>query len=276
MVIDENTKVIGRFHTKPSARGLNIYNPFFGEVGVNAVYVLFYDEEVKKLVDGFKNLNLFAAITAGFESNADLPTFLDEIDDTAKYVGRVGFIKNDGGKLNGFYQGGAGMYRTLLQVSKIDGAKIAIVGAGNVSKGLINEISRKGHNCHIDIYNRDINKANKIKNKFEFVENTFGLNDFGNKKYDVLVNLTDIGGSEEDKLFNENNVSYFDAVVDVTFEKENTNLIEISKKLGKKHATGWDMFANQGLVILEELFNKDFEFDIFKKHVVNGLTSVVK
>lgn len=276
MIIDENTKVIGRFHTKPSARGLNIYNPFFEEVGVNAVYILFCDEEVKKLVDGFKNLNLFAAITAGFESNADLPKFLDEIDDTAKYVGRVGFIKNDGSKLKGFYQGGAGMYRTLLQVSKIDGTKIAIVGAGNVSKGLINEISRKGHNCQIDIYNRDVDKANQIKNKFEFVENTFGLNDFGNKKYDVLINLTDIGGSEEDKLFNENNVSYFDAVVDVTFEKENTNLIEISKKLGKKHATGWDMFANQGLVILEELFNKDFEFDIFKKHVVNGLTSVVK
>ena len=52
MKIDENTKIIGRFHTKPSPRGLNIYNPFFEEAGINAVYLLFYNPDPKILVEG--------------------------------------------------------------------------------------------------------------------------------------------------------------------------------------------------------------------------------
>lgn len=276
MVIDENTKVIGRFHTKLSGRGLNIYNPFFEEVGVNAIYVLFYNENPKLLVDGFKNLNLFSAITAGFESNEELPKLLDKVGDEAKYIGKIGYIKNENGKLVGHTQGGEGMYKTLLQVSNIDNTKIAIVGAGNITRGLIYCLNKNNHKCKIDLYNRNIKKAELIKKDFKFIENVYRLEDFGNRKYDVLLNLTDLGGSEEDTLYNEQNVSRFDSIVDVTFEKENTNLINIAKKLNKKYATGWDMFTNQGLVILKNLFDKDFEFDIFKKHVVNGLTNVVK
>lgn len=276
MMIDENTKVIGRFHTKQSGRGLNIYNPFFEEVGVNAIYVLFYNEDPRSLIDGFKNLNLFSAITAGFESNDELPKLLDEVGDEAKYLGKIGYIKNENGKLVGHAQGGEGMYKTLLQVTNIDNTNIAIVGAGNIAKGLIYCINKNNHKCSVDIYNRNIDNANSLKDKFSFVENVYELNKFGDKKYDVLLNLTDLGGSEEDNLFNEQNVSMFDSVVDVTFEKENTNLVDIAKKLNKKYATGWDMFTNQGLVILKDLFDKDFEFNIFKKHVVNGLSSVVK
>lgn len=276
MIIDENTKVIARFHTKPSARGLNIYNPFFEEVGINAIYVLFYNEDPKKLVDGFKNLNLFSAITAGFESNEELPKLLDGMGDEAKYVGKIGFIKNENGKLIGHSQGGEGMYKTLLQVSNIDNSSIAIVGAGNIAKGLMYYIGKNNHNCKVDLYNRNIQNAKLIKDNFKIVEQVYDLKEFGNKKYDVLLNLTDIGGSEDDTLFNKQNVSMFNAIVDVTFERENTNLITIAKKLNKKYATGWDMFTNQGLVILKSLFDKDFDFEVFRKHVVFGLSSIVK
>lgn len=276
MVIDENTKVIARFHTKASGRGLNIYNPFFEEIGLNAIYVLFYNEDPKKLVDGFKNLNLFSAITAGFESNEDLPKLLSSVSGEAKYVGKIGYIKNEEGKLIGYFQNGKGMYKTLLQVSSINNSNIAIVGAGNITKGLVYQIKENNNNCRIDLYNRDVRKAELIKKDFKFIENVYDLKEFGSKSYDVLLNLTDLGGSETDTLFNEQNVSKFNSVVDVTFEKENTNLIDIAKKLGKKYATGWDMFTNQGLVILKDLFGEDFDFNIFKKHVVNGLSSVVK
>jgi shikimate 5-dehydrogenase len=64
-------------------------------------------------------------------------------------------------------------------------------------------------------------------------------------------------------------------VVDVTFEKENTNLVSIAKKLGLFVATGWDMFTYQGQVCLEGILKEKVDFNILKKHVVAGLSVIV-
>lgn len=276
MKIDENTKVIGRFHTKVSPRGLNIYNPYFEETGTNAVYLLFYNQDPKVLVDGLRKLNLAGAITAGFESDTVLPTLLDELDENSKYIGKIGYLTYANNKVVGHTQGGQGMFKTIRSVSPISNQKIVIVGAGNICKGLLFEIKKEGLDCEIHIYNRDQSKAKKLQNDFSFIKSISELSQLSQSSGDVLVNLTDVGGSEPDNIFNKELIKRFKAVVDVTFETENTNLITLSKSLGLTVATGWDMFANQGLVCLEGILNKKVDFNILKKHVVTGLSEVVK
>lgn len=276
MKIDENTKVIGRFHTKVSPRGLNIYNPYFEETGTNAVYLLFYNEDPKVLVDGMRKLKLAGAITAGFESDTVLPTLLDELDENSKYIGRLGYLTYDNDKVIGHTQGGQGMFKTIKSVSPITNQKIVIVGAGNICKGLLFEIKKAGLDCKAQIYNRDLLKAKILQNDYPFVKSVSELSQLNQANGDVLVNLTDIGGSVTDTVFTEEIIKKFKAVVDVTFEKENTNLVTLSKKLGLPTATGWDMFTYQGQVCLEGILKEKVDFNILKKHVVAGLSEVVK
>lgn len=276
-MVDEHTKIIGRFHTIASPRGLNIYNPFFEEAKINALYLLFFNPDPKFLVNGLRQLNLTGAITAGFESDARLPSLLDELDDVTKYVGKVGFIKNNNGILKGYTQSGDGMLKTIEKTSDITNKKIVIVGAGNVTKSLLYKISKYSHQPkEIELYNRTIGKAEKLKNDFTFVKKVSLLDKLTEAEGDILVNLTKIGGSQPDTIFNEKLVGNFNSIVDVTFETENTNLIQLAKKLNKKYATGWDMFTYQGLVIMETLLEISIDASLLKKHVAAGLSEVIK
>lgn len=276
-MIDGNTKIIGRFHTIASPRGLNIYNPFFIEAKINALYLLFFNSDPKPLVDGLKNLRLAGAITAGFESESRLPLLLDELDESTKYVGRVGFIKNKNGKLKGYTQSGEGMLKTIEKTGSLANKKIVIVGAGNVAKALLYKISNYSRKPKaVEVYNRTVDKAEKLKSEFGFIKRAASLDELAQAKGDVLVNLTKMGGKQPDTLFNTKVVGSFNSIIDVTFETENTNLIQLAKKLNRNYATGWDMFTYQGLVVLETLLETPIDPTILRKHVVKGLSEVVK
>lgn len=275
MIINENTKIIGRFHKIQSPRGLNIYNPFFEEVGLNALYILFYDQDPKVLINGFKSFKLDGAITAGFESDEKLPKLLDGVDEISKYVGKVGYLTRDDSKVIGHYQCGLGMLNTIKKLDEPNGIQIHIIGAGVVARGLLVEIEKEGLKPEIIVYNRDLDKAKQLKDRFDFVKKVNSFEEINSAEGDMFVNLTDIGGSVVDYGFDKNVIKRFKSVVDVTFERENTELIKTAKELNIKHATGWDMFTNQGLVILEGIFKQKFDFETFKKHVVNGLSETV-
>lgn len=277
MQINENTRYIARLHTKPSPRGLNIYNPFFEEAGLNTLYVLHYDEDPKPLVRGLRDLKFIGGISAGFESNIELPTLLDELDPVSKFVQRVGYIKNANGKLTGYSQGGEGLLRAIQEKCNINNKEVVIVGAGTVSEGLLFNIQEKGLKpTKITLLNRTVEKAEELAKSLNLEIIVKPLSELANTKGDVLVNITDIGGSEEDILYTEAIVQEFSCISDVTFEKEDTNLLNIAKKLNKITASGWDMFTHQGLVILENLFEQKMDVDMFRKHVRKGLSTVVK
>lgn len=276
MKIDENTKVIGRFHTKASPRGLNIYNPYFEETGTNAVYLLFHNEDPKVLIGGMRKLNLVGAITAGFESDTVLPTLLDELDENSKYIRKIGYVTYENDKIVGHTQGGQGMFKTIKDVSPIANQKLVIVGAGNICKGLLFEIKKAELDCEIQIYNRDLSKAKLLQSDYHFVKVVTELSQISQASGDVLINLSDIGGREKDMVFTEEIIKNFKAVVDVTFETENTNLVTLAKKLGLRVATGWDMFTHQGQVCLEGILKEKIDFNILKKHVIAGLSENVK
>lgn len=276
MQIDENTKYIARLHKKPSPRGLNIYNPFFEEVNLNALYLLFYNENTKPLLDGLRNLDFLGAITAGFESGSDLPNQLDGLDPISKFVGKVGYIKNVNGKLTGYLQSGEGLLRSIQTVTKLDDKDIVIVGAGNVSKTLLYVLSQKGIKPRsITLLNRDVKKSENLASSLDLKISVKPFEEINSVSGDLLVNITDIGGSEVDTVYTSDIVNKFSSISDVTFETENTNLVNLGKQLNKTVSTGWDMFTYQGAVILETLFEKQIDATLLKKHVVNGLSSVV-
>ena len=276
MIHDGNTKIIARLHKQFSPRVLNIYNPYFEETGLNAAFLLFYNPDPKPLVAGIKNLNISGAVTVGFETDAQFAKLVDEYDESSTVVKRVGFIKNITGKLRGYYQGGLGQLLSIESQTSIKNKDLVIVGAGNVVRSLLWEISlRKKFPKSVVVINRTPEKLKDFDN-YKFVKQTGGLDLLIKLSGDVLVNATHLGVREPDTLFTGEIVDKFKIISDVTFEKEDSNLILLAKKLGKKYSTGWDMFTYQGLVVLETILDTKIDPKILKKHVISGLSEVVK
>src|SRR4030067_799127 len=159
----------------------------------------------------------------------------------------------------------------------VDGIKnLNFSGAVNVVKSLLSEISKLANlPKSVIVLNRTISKLEEF-NKYNFVKEVGEIKDISSIRGDVLINATHLGGSVVDNIFTEKVVRNFNAVSDVTFETEDTNLITIARKLKKKNATGWDMFTYQGLVVLETILDIKIDPQILKRHVIAGLSQTVK
>lgn len=276
MKIDENTKIIARFCADFSPRTLNIYNPFFQDNNINALYVLFYDQDPAKLISSMRSLRFAGATLAGFKTGS-VPPLLDGLDAISQYINKVGCIKNVDGRLIGSTQGGEGLYRTINAAGSIENKELVIVGSGNMTKAFLYFLkSQKSKPKKITLVNRTVEKATVLANEYEIVTEVKSLDELGSTRGDILVNSSHIGGSVEDAVYNKEIVANFKTLVDVTFEKEDTKLITLGKNMGKTVATGWDMFTAQGQISLENILDIKIDFTQLKKYVVKGLTETVK
>lgn len=273
---DQDTKYIARLHKKASPRGLNIYNPFFEEAGINAIYMLHYNEDPKPLIEGMRNLSYLGGIAAGYENDKEFAALLDELDPISTMLGKVGFVKNIDGKLVGSYQGGIGLLNSIREKYDLTNKDIAIVGAGTVATAMLHQIKQDGIKPKsVTVLNRSVENAEKLGEMNDLVRAVKSIDEISNVQGDILINITDIGGSEPDNLYTEQIVEKFEMVSDVTFEREDTNLLNLAQKLGKSRSTGWDMFSHQAIVILESLFEEKMDVELFRKFVRKGLSEVV-
>ncbi len=277
MIIDGETKILARFHTKLSPRGLNIYNPYFEENNVNAAYLLFFNPEPEPLITAMRNLNFAGAVAVGFETNPKLPPLIDELDDIAKYVSRVGFIINKNGKLVGSNQGGEGLLLSVEKNGSIKNKRVVIVGGGNVAKGLLYNISKKyiGSLPEVILVNRTLEKIEILRLDFPMVKDTLPLDALAKVSGDFLINATTIGGGVDDTFYTKEIVNKYSHISDVTFEKENTNLINLAQETGKQFSTGWDMFTYQGQIVLEKVLDIHIDTNKLKTCVIKGLSETV-
>lgn len=273
MNIDENTKFIARLHRKVSPRTLNVYNPFFQDKGINAVYGLFYDTDVKKLVDGVRNLGFAGALTPGFEVDPNLANYLDELDETAKISGHVSHIKNIGGKLVGAFGAGKGLYRAIVKEYDLNGKNVVVVGSGTVCKTFLFEALKVNTKFQtLKVFSRDINKIHSKLDDLSLSFEAYELSELKNYSGDILINISDIGGSVEDTLFTKEIVGKYNMIVDITFEVEYTNLLNIAKSLGKEYITGWKTFTHSGALNLSDVLGIQIDPEELDPYVVKGLT----
>ncbi len=274
MNINKDTKLIARFHTEDNGTGLNIYNPYFDAVGLNAVYVLFKNQQPEPLVDGMRKLQITGAITAGFEHDPVMPTLVDERSEAVELAERIGIIASRDGKLYAHYQGGEGLLSAIAEKTDINSKHIVIVGAGTVAKTLILALEQSTHQpASVVVVNRTPEHAQSIADHFKSVQKILSIAELSEIKGDILVNSSRIGSSVEDAYFTQDIVSNFKVVVDVTFGDPNTNLVTLAKTQDATVVNGWDMFTHQAAVVLREVLDHEADIPKLRQFVEDGLAS---
>lgn len=266
MKINEKTKIILRLHKTDNNRGLAIYNPFFEQSDINAIYVLRFNETPKPLVEGMRLLNIDGAIPAGFEKDPNFIDLLDGLTPEAEKIGRVGVVFHENGKLIGHYQGGIGLYNSITsKYGELSDKKIVLLGAGTVARGFLLEIEKRNIDCQITLINRTKDRAENVKTEFDNLD--IDINDFEellDLDGDVFIDTTDVGSpwnKGDDIKYTKEFVSNFKFIADVTFVPIEPPLIQMANASGIDNAPGHRMFLYQAEECMKRILGEQ-EYDL--------------
>ncbi|MBR4950109.1 MAG: shikimate dehydrogenase [Clostridia bacterium] len=233
------------------------------------------ESEIENYVSYIKQNN-FAGFNITIPYKQKIMEHLDFVDSFAKKCNAVNTVCCKDNKLYGYNTDGEGFYLSLKNLNlPVEDKKISILGCGGAAMGIIFKLLEE--NCHsINIFCRDILKADKIKNYMPEKINVYNMNDsILNdiiKESDILINTTPLGmknfGSDFDNF---SFIDNFEGVLcDIVYNPIETNLLKNGKKRGLITVGGLHMLINQGILAFErfssvELSKKELSDRIYKE-----------
>ncbi|MBI4990818.1 shikimate dehydrogenase [Candidatus Gottesmanbacteria bacterium] len=248
MKINGETQIIGFFgSTYKTSKMYAMYNAAFHTLNLNYIYVPFIVNDLKKAVEGIRNLGI-KGVGVTIPYKIAIVKYLDELDENAKRIGAVNVVINNNGKLIGGNTDGLGGVKALKEVTKISGKKVILLGAGGAARALAFAI--KDEDGNLVIVNRteeigdDLAKAVGSK----FIQ--FHQLDKEIKDADILINATSIGMAPNDnKSLVDKQFLHSDLIVmDIVTNPKETKLLKMAKKMRCKIVYGERMLFWQAVL----------------------------
>lgn len=244
--------------------GVVIQDAAFADMGLERWHFLTLDVDKDKLEDAVRGLKAFKmrGINCTIPHKIAVMQYLDEISESAKLIGAVNTIVNDGGHLFGENTDGKGFMMSLSENGvDVKGKKAIVFGAGGAARAICVEMGLAGVGA-IQIVNRPQDRAlgdalveilqrnTKVEVSYSDWTETFRVPE----DVDIVVNATSVGlypnvdampNIDLDSL----KPSMF--VQDVIPNPTETALIRELRRRGIPCATGAGMLVNQAALNIE-------------------------
>ncbi len=269
-MIDSATGLYGVFGNPVShSMGPLMHNAAFAEKGINAVYLAFLINDIKRGIDSVRELGIKGvSVTIPFKQS--VISMLDEVDDFAIKIGAVNTIVNRNGILKGFNTDSDGAVAPLRKQCGIENKKVCILGAGGAARAVAFGIKRE--NGIIFIVNRSENRgkllAGQIEGEFCLPENIGEINP------DIIINATPVGMTPkvgqspvDSDIFKEHMI-----VMDIVYNPLQTKFLKDAENAGCTVIDGLSMFVNQGAAQFELFTESKAPLDIMKKIVMEHIS----
>lgn len=240
----------------------------FAQMNLSADYVAFCVENLKDAVTGIRGLNIRGvSVTLPFKT--DIIPLLDEIDETARPIGAVNTIRNDGGRLTGFNTDAAGLMLDLQGVMPLTGKRVAVLGAGGAARSAAFGARREG--ADIIIINRTEGKGLHLA--FECDGAFHPLSEISSVEADILINTTSVGMAPDVDAspVPADILSRFAWVVDIIYNPQETKLLRDAAAAGCCVRNGVGMFVQQGAEQIRLWTGQEPPVDIMRQAVLERL-----
>lgn len=161
-MIDSRTVLYGVFGDPVAhSQSPRMLNRAFAETGLPAVYTAFH-VTAPGLADAVKGIRALGlrGVNVTIPHKVEVMKHLDAIDESARSIGAVNTIVNDGGRLTGYNTDGIGYVRSLKEETGFDpvGKRVVVLGAGGAARGIVWALAREGA-AEITVANRTAARA---------------------------------------------------------------------------------------------------------------------
>ena len=242
--LDQATRIFG-VAGNPIAHSLSplMQNTAFRRESVNAVLLPLKVRAVDDLLSLMRGLPL-AGLAVTMPLKQEVLPHLDNSDPLTAKIGACNTLRVGGdGKIVGFNTDVAGVVRPLEKRLKLQGARIAILGAGGAARAAAFGLVAQGAEvCIVNIIHEDAvklarqSKAKALKHEL-----------FAKARFDVLINATPCGmtGNKQPLPIKENELNA-GLVFDMVYNPLETPLLKLARERGIPVISGLEMFVQQG------------------------------
>ncbi len=182
----------------PVAHSLSpaIHRAAFAAAGIDWSYVAFdvAEGEAGAALDAMRTLGI-AGLSVTMPHKAAVAERVHRLDPAASALHSVNTVSWDGDQLVGSSTDGAGFVASLADAGVVvDGARVAIIGAGGAARSLVDALARAG-SVDITVLNRTADKAEAAA-ALTPVASPGIISDIS--RVDIVVNATSVGMGDDD------------------------------------------------------------------------------
>jgi shikimate dehydrogenase len=238
-----------------------MHNAAFEQLKLDYVFLAFKVKaaEVENAIRGMRGLGIHGLNVTMPHKNAVID-YLDEVDETAKFLGSVNTILNDNGRLRGFSTDGAGALNAL-QENGVNprGKKLLLLGAGGAAKAIAFALAKEVE--ELVLLNRTPEKTKALTEALssEFDKKVTGetLTPRAIQKNmqdaDILINATSVGMHPHvgQSLVAPQWLKPDLTVMDIVYNPTETKLAKDAKAAGARVISGVEMLIYQGAASFE-------------------------
>src|ERR1035437_2193908 len=247
--LDQATRIFG-VAGDPLAHSLSplMHNPAFRRENVNAILLPLLTHKVADLITLARELPLAgSAVTMPLKQ--DVLPHLANSDPLTARIGACNTLRTGAdGKLYGFNTDVAGVVRPLEKRLKLQGARIAVLGAGGAAGAAFFGLVERG--AEVFIVTRSHDNAVKLARQAKAKPLKHDL--FAKSSFDVLINATPCGmegsnsrNSGQPLPISEKELNA-SLVFDMVYTPIETPLLKLAKGRAIPVISGMEMFAQQG------------------------------
>lgn len=172
--------------------------------------------------------------------------FLDEVDPIALEIGAINTVVNNAGKLRGYNTDWLGIITPLEQRMELNGATVAVLGAGGAAQAAVYALTRAG--SKVTVLNRTTDKAKLLADKFGASFKPL-KHDSIFESYQVIINTTPLGmGELQDQTpLLRHQLTSDQVVFETIYAPRETLLLKAALAAGCQVIRGYEMFLEQGM-----------------------------
>lgn len=203
-------------------------------------------------------------LTCTVPHKMEVMQYLDWIDPVAEKIGAVNTVVNDDGTLKGYNTDWLGTVTPLEKVTKLQGKKVALIGAGGAARAMAYGVVERGG--FLKIYNRTLAKAQELAEELGCWAGSLDeLEEI--KDADIIINSTSIGmGDLVDELpVAENLIQPHHICFDAVYVPYETKFLQVAKAKGAKIIHGIDMLLYQGTAQFTYYTNHEAPQEVMQK-----------
>ena len=242
--LDQATRIFG-VAGNPVAHSLSplMHNAAFRRENVNAILIPLKVHKISDLLTVARELPLAGACVTMPLKEEILP-HLANTDPLTARIGACNTLRTGAdGNIYGFNTDVAGVVRPLEKRLRLQGARIAVLGAGGAARAAVFGLVAQG--AEVFVVSRTHENAVKLARQAKAKSLKHEL--LAKNSFDVLINATPCGMAGNKQLLpieeNELNASL---VFDMVYNPMETPLLKLAKSRGVPVISGMEMFVQQG------------------------------
>lgn len=277
--IDEATQVMGLVgHPTGHSLSPRVHNAAFEARSVNAVYLPFEVRDLHAFIrrvvhPGTRELSWnLAGLSVTTPHKLAVMDHLDWIEPDAVEIGAVNTILISQDKLHGYNTDAIGFLKSLgNRAGNLKDAACAVIGTGGVANTAIWAFLKAG--AKVTVFARNPARANNVKARFRV--NVLPLNDAAFCGFDVVVNATVLGMSDEHEsktAASAEQLAGARLAYDLVYNPIDTRFLQEARKAGCDALGGLPMFVAQAAEQFRLWTRSEAPVEVMQAAAMQGLT----